>query len=170
MIFEGLELYYVKCTPKYPNAKFDPAKPVWETQIRTRDRELKKKLEDADIRVTNVIPDDPKEPPYFKAMLRKSVTKKDGTPASPVEVVNGANEPVDPATIGNGSIANVRVFQYPFPKKGGGEGRATVLMGIQVTKHIVYKRTSRREEFGTTETEVIDNTETAQSQQLDDRY
>lgn len=155
MIFKNLELYYIKCTPQYPNSKFDPDKPVWEVQVRTRDRETKRALEEADIRVTSVVPDDPAEAPYFRAMFRKSIKKKDGSPASPVEVVNGEKEPLDPATVGNGSVGNVRVFQYPFPKKGGGEGRATVLMGVQITKHLVYERSTRREDFETTTTATV---------------
>ena len=53
-------------------------------------------------------------------------------------------------------MGNVRIFQYEHPRKDGGKGLASVLMGIQVTKHVVYKPKPRSDEFGETETEVFD--------------
>lgn len=154
MIFKGLELHFVRCHPDFPNKKWDPDNPSWEVQTRTRSKELKKQMEDAGIKVASVIPEGD-EPPYFKVTFRKKVKKKDGGISSPVEVVDGSKAQIDPSTIGNGSIGNVRVYQYPYPKKGGGEAFATILMGLQVTKHVVYERKGRREDFEETGTEVV---------------
>ena len=84
-----------------------------------------------------------------------SSIKEDKSEASPVKVLNGALEEIDPTSIGNGSIGNVRLFQYEYPKASGGKGTASVLMGVQVTKHIIYKAKPRDDDFGMTDTETI---------------
>jgi hypothetical protein len=71
-------------------------------------------------------------------------------------VINGKMVPIDPNSIGNGSLANVRIFQYEYTNETTNKkGIASVLMGIQVTKHIVYVPKARDDDFGETNNEVI---------------
>jgi hypothetical protein len=157
----NVKLYFVKCDPKRPNAFYNKENPTWEVQIRTHDRVQAKEWESQGIPLKVVIPDPEKDDaetvkagPYWKTVLRKRSKKKDDdgnlTIANgPVEVMDGHLNDIDPNTIGNGSIGNLRIFQYDYPK-GEGTGTATVLMGIQVTTHKLY--TPTRETFGQTET------------------
>jgi hypothetical protein len=155
-IIKDCEIWFAKLDPKRPNAKYNKENPTWECQIRTTSKEVKKLWESLNLSVKAVVPDE--GAPYFRVNLRKKSVKEDTEKASPVKVVNGALEDIDPNTLGNGSIGNIRIFQYEYPKNGGKErGIASVLMGIQVTKHIVYKAKPRDDDFEMTDTETLDN-------------
>ncbi len=152
-IIKDCELWFVKADPKRPSNKFNKENPTWETQIRTTSKEVKKYWESLGLAAKAVVPDE--GAPYFRVNLRKKSIKNDGERASPVKVVNGHLEDIDPNTIGNGSIGHVRIFQYEYEKATGGKGIANVLMGIQVTKHIVYTAKARDDDFGMTDSETI---------------
>ncbi len=157
MILENVEVYYVKLDR--PNNTFSKSNPTWEVQCRTTSKEQKKEWEAQGLSVKPVVPDDD-SPMYFKMSLRKNSIKKDGTPAEPPECVNGDKEPIDPNTVGNGSICNIRVYQYDYMKGKPGEAQipavGNILMGIQVLKHLVYTPAPRiYEEFGEAKTETI---------------
>jgi hypothetical protein len=151
----NVELYFVKCDPKRPNAFYNKENPTWEVQIRTYDRAQAKEWEAQNIQLKAVIPDEEGEKPYWKTVLRKRSIKRDGSPAEPVEILDGHLNNIDPNTIGNGSVGNLRIYQYEYPK-GEGTGIATMLMGIQVTTHKLYTQT--RETFAQTETTIIAET------------
>ena len=153
-ILKNVEMYYIKCNPKRPNNTFDKKQPTWEVQLRTTSKDQKNEWINAGLQVRAVVPDDGE--PYFRVNLRKRSIKNDGEKALPVEVVDGALEPVDPDTIGNGSIGNVRVLQRTYMKEGGGTGIANTLVGIQVIKHIVYKPVPHADSFEETTTERIE--------------
>lgn len=155
MILNNCIFFYPKLIPEYPNRDFDKERPSWELQIRTYDKEQKKIWEDANLTVTAVIPDEEGELPYWRANLRKRSVGSDGSEKAPVEVIDGHKQPVNPATIGNGSVGNVRLFQYEYEGKSK-SGVASVLMSVQITKHIVYINTRNPdEEFDEVQTEVI---------------
>ncbi len=153
-IIKDCEIWFAKLNPQKPNDKFNKENPTWECQIRTHDKAVKKSWEELGLPVKAVVPDE--GAPYFRVNLRKKSTKEDGEPASPIKVVNGQLEDIDPDSIGNGSVGNVRIFQYQYRREGGGKGVASVLMGVQVTKHIVFKLKPRTDDFSETSTEVID--------------
>jgi hypothetical protein len=147
------EIWFLRANPLKPNSKFDKENPTWECQIRTSSKVQKKAWAELNLNCKAVVPDD--GDPYFRVNLKKSSIKKDGTAAEPVKVVNGALDPLDPDTIGNGSVGNIRIFQYEYPKKEGGTGVATILMGIQITTHIEFERKAREDEFAPTDTTTI---------------
>ncbi len=154
-IIRDCEIWFAKLDPKRPNAKYNKKNPTWECQIRTTSKEVKKSWEAMNLSVKAVLPDE--GAPYYRVNLRKKSIKEDGEAAGPVKVVNGGLEDIDPNTIGNGSIGNIRIFQYEYPKDDKTKGIASVLMGIQITKHIVYKAKARDDDFDMTETETVDN-------------
>ena len=154
-IIRDCEIWFAKLDPKRPNAKYNKKNPTWECQIRTTSKEIKKSWEAMNLSVKAVLPDE--GAPYYRVNLRKKSIKEDTEAASPVKVVNGGLEDIDPNTIGNGSIGNIRIFQYEYPKDDKTKGIASVLMGIQITKHIVYKAKARDDDFDMTDTETIDN-------------
>lgn len=171
-IISNCELWFAKVNPKRPNNKFNKKNPTWEVQIRTEDKAVKKQWEELSLPVKAVVPDEGN--PYFRVNLRKKSIKEDGEKASPIKVVDGKLQDVDPDSIGNGSVGNVRIFQYPFTREDGSKGSASVLMGIQLTKHIVYKAAPRDDIFEETDTEVVqkepaeDEDETTTSNNDDD--
>jgi len=69
---------------------------------------------------------------YYAANLKKKSMKRDGSPMAPVNVIAGNLSPVDPKTIGNGSVGNLSVYQYEY-NVNGSSGIASMLMGVQIT-------------------------------------
>ena len=136
MIIQNVSLFFAKLDPERPSARFNKTNPTWEVQIRTTDKEVRNEWIAAGLNVVPVVPDNGE--PFFRVNLRKKSIKEDGTPAGPVEVVDGKLQPLDPNTIGNGSVGNIKLFQYNYTKDGGGKGIASVLNKVQVTKHLVY--------------------------------
>lgn len=154
-ILNNVELWFVRCDPARPNDKFDKENPTWEVQIRTSSKETKREWQEANLGVKAIVPDE--GAPYFKVQLKKGCKKKDKTPSEPIKVVDGDLNPLDPNVIGNGSIGNVRIWQYEYPKEGGGKGIATLLMGIQVTTLKKFERKARTDDdFDKQEMTVID--------------
>lgn len=162
-IIKNAEVYFCKVNPTRPNAKFNKKNPTWEVQIRTTSKEQKKDWEKLNLAVKAVVPDEGE--PFFRVNLRKKSIKEDGEPSSPVTVVDGKLDPINPDSIGNGSVANVRIFQYEYSNEGK-KGIASVLMALQLTKHIVYAPPARDDDFETTDTQV----EEYQSSDMDDDF
>jgi hypothetical protein len=89
---------------------------------------------------------------------KKSLKKNDQTgefnaPAAPVELVDGKLQPLDPNSIGNGSIANLILFQHEYEYKGK-KGMTSMLTRVQIIKHVVYVP-KPMEEFEEAETETV---------------
>jgi hypothetical protein len=158
------EVYFVKCDPKHPNANFNKQNPTWEVQIRTSNPEqktewsemkLSPKLmvykEDAkneageEVGGMPILTEDGKR--QWRVNLKKKSITRDGEKASHVKVVDGYLEEIDPNTIGNGSVANIRIFQYEYTDAKGLPAVASVLMGMQVKKYIKYTPKPRDDEF-----------------------
>lgn len=183
-LIKNAELYFAKLDPKRPSAKYNKENPTWELQIRTQDPEQKKQWEGLDLKPKLIVyserdTEHAGEPilvngkKQWRVNLRKRSLDKDKEPTNPVEVVDGNMEKVDPNTIGNGSIGNLRIYQYVY----GDENKvATVLMKVQLVKHIVYVRKPSDDDFEMLETEtilpeegdVIPSTETSPNPPKDD--
>lgn len=152
------ELWFARVVPDRPNKKFNKDNPTWEVQIRTYDAAQKKEWEAQGIKLKAVVPDDGGKP-FWKTTLKKKIRKKDGSDSTPVEVKGGNLRDIDPAIIGNGSIGNIRVYQYEYKNDAGQTGIANVLMSIQLTKLIKYTPKPREDDFEEEEMEVIEEEE-----------
>jgi hypothetical protein len=159
-ILKNCEIWFAKLDPKNPSRKMNPKNPTWEVQIRTTNKDQKKEWEGLRLKVAAVIPDE--GAPYYKVNLKKkSLGFEKGQPVptvpkDPPTVVGGQLQNLDPCSIGNGSVANVRIYQYDTVNPENGEKiYATMLMGMQVTKHIVYVMKPRDDDFEETESETI---------------
>ena len=150
IISSNVELYFAKLDPANPNSRFDKDNPTWEVQIRTKDKAVAKEWKDNNLRVT---PDENDEGVFYRANLKKKSKKRDGSDMAPVNVVAGDLSPVNPSTIGNGSIANLSVFQYDY-KVSGKEGIASMLMGVQITTLNEYTPRPKEGGFAPTEFKV----------------
>ena len=152
-IIPECEVWYCKLNPKRPNAKFNKQNPTWEIQIRTTSKAVKAQWEEMNLYPKPVIPEDGE--PYYRVNLKKNKFNSNGQEGKPVTVVNGQLDNIDPDSIGNGSIANIRIWQYEYPASdGSGVRTKSIPMAIQVIKHILYKP-KKEEVFDETETEVI---------------
>ena len=151
-IIKNAELWYTKLDPKKPNASFNKEQPTWEVQIRTRSKAQMTEWKGLGLKPK--MDEDQDGKAFWRVNLKKKSKKKDGEAVAPVKVVNGALEDVDPKSIGNGSIGDVRVFQYDYDV-GGKQGLATMLMAIQLKKHIVYEPPASEDDFEMTETETV---------------
>ncbi len=148
-ILKNVELFYPRLDPKKPNAKFNKDQPTWEVQLRTRDKKVKAEWTKLNLKPKTVEDDDGV---FYSVSLRKKSKKKDGTPNQPVNVVDGALNQISPMSIGNGSVGNVRIFQYEY----GDEGKiASMLMAIQITKLNEYVPKASDDEFEMTETTIV---------------
>lgn len=168
-IIKNATVAYISLDPARPSMKFDKKRGSWDLQLITTDPKdveywkslgLKPKLvvhkEDSeevkanpDLEGTPVLIDGKK---HWKMSVRKKAKDNKGDDATPVEVVSGALQPIDPNTIGRGSIVNVRIYQYDY-EQDGEKKIGNVLMGVQVMKHVVRKSTPK-ESFGETDYEV----------------
>lgn len=160
-ILKNVEIHFAKLIPERPSSKLNPENPTWEIQIRTKDKEQRKEWVAHNIRVKPVR-EDPKddESPilHYQANLKKKSLTKEGKKSPPVEVVKsvkGQKVHVDPATIGNGSIANIRIFEYDYVYEGV-KGKTAMLMGIQLVKHVMYVQAPMEEFDDDVETETLD--------------
>jgi len=160
-ILKNVELFFAKLDPNKPNARFDANNPTWEIQIRTRDKEQAKEWKKKNI---NVKTDDDDSGVFYKATLKKKTRKANGDPQNPVNLVAGDLSPIDPNTLGNGSIGNVRVYQYDY-EVGGKKGVASMLMAVQVTTLKEYTPKPREDDFEIVEMNVV---KVADNQEVDD--
>lgn len=102
----------------------------WELQIATTDKAKAKELKDNYFNVKE------KDGKYVVSLKRKAI-KSDGSENTPVRVVDGSLQAVDAKKLGNGSVGNVIVYQYPY-ETAGRKGIASSLSGVQVTQMIEY--------------------------------
>lgn len=117
----NVELHWAKLDPENPVKPFEDIQ--WEAQIHTTDKAV------ADEWAKNYLPVKERDGVYV-AQLKRNAFKRDGTPNTPVSVVGRRLEPVNPNTIGNGSVANLKVYQFNYPQNGGGVGSR--LSGVQI--------------------------------------
>lgn len=112
-----------------------------------------------------VLSDDGK--PYFAVKVRRKVRlgedgnielDNNGEPKV-VKFVGGDLRKIDPNTVGNKSVGNVNLYQYPYSFKQNGktvEGVGNTLMSVQITKLHKYESKSS-EGFEMTDMEIIDS-------------
>jgi hypothetical protein len=163
-ILKNCELWHAKLDPQRPNASFNKQNPSWELQLRTTSIEQRDewKAEHLSPKLMTykeghaqegeaILTEDGKR--QWRVNLRKKSLNREGKASEPVSVIDAKLNPIDPRTIGNGSIGNVRLFQYEYVNEAK-KGIASVLMEVQLKKHIVYERKPGEsfEEDGETET------------------
>lgn len=160
-ILKNQEVYFARLNPARPDARMDPEKPVWSVQVRTTSKEQRQEWKEMGIipKVKRENPDDDESKVlYYYTSFRKKAIKKDErtekvTKANPPEVVNGKHVEIDPSSVGNGSICNLKLFKREY-EAGGIKKISYVLMGVQVVKHVVYVGVPM-EDFDDAETETV---------------
>ena len=122
----------------------------WELQMRTADKEEAEKWK-KEFYLT-VKTEDGDDGTYYKANVKRKAIKKDGDQNTPPEVLDGAKKPIDGNSVGNGSVGNVMLFQFPYEMQGR-KGVSSILSKVQVTDLKVYQNSNA------TDFDVIDNGE-----------
>ena len=161
-ILNNCEIWHIRCDPNRPSSQFNKENPTWEVQLRTTDPQQKAEWDALGVKAKLVVHKEGTENEgmplltedgkrQWRVTLRKRSLKKDGSKAAPPEVQTGGLQPLDPNTIGNGSIANVRVFQHTY----GDNKIGNTLVGIQV-KRLKKYTPKPREEFEADDMEYID--------------
>lgn len=128
-IIKNVKLFWARLDE--PTAPFGT--PLYDVQLRgTKPQRktmqslgLKMRMEDG-VEVTNV--------------TRKATNAKGDSITIPV--VDKELNPVDPKAIGNGTVANVKLFTYPYKTSDGREGEKTILMAIQVVDLVEFDATA----------------------------
>jgi len=134
VIVKDVELHWAKLeTPVDP---FKTGEKLWEVQIRTADEEVAKKW--AKEYYINAKKDDEG---FWKANVkRKELNGKGETNKAP-DVLGRSNQPISASNIGNGSIGDLKLFQYPYDVAGR-KGVASMLSAVRITDLKEYAPTS----------------------------
>ena len=111
----------------------------WELQMRTRDKGVAEGWK-KDFYLT-VKPEEDDDGTYYKTNVKRKAIKKDGDQNSAPEVLDGNKKPIDGNVVGNGSVGNVMLFQYPY-EMAGRKGVSSILSKVQVTELKEYKPTT----------------------------
>ena len=137
-LLENVTIYWpVLNKPRASKHKDKPAS--WSVQLRTSDSNQVKAWKALGIKLKSHIADDADPETYhYVNVYKKSVVK--GEERSRPTTVDSRGRPLDPAIIGNGSVANVSLFEYQYPSESSptGFGTAFTVMGVQVTKLVKY--------------------------------
>lgn len=167
MIFKNCEIYFLKADPERPvvlNTNEDGSKRTgWEVELRTTDKAVAAKWRKEYrggklVKAVREDKDDDESPiKFYRWKLRRNAFKANGDASNPIEVVRGdTGEPMDPRIIGNGSVADVRVYQRDYDTEAG-PAVAHYLMGLSLRKLVKYTP-KPKEEFETVERmEVVDD-------------
>lgn len=138
-IIKNVELFWAKLDK--PVEPFGTKQ--WEIQIRFPKKRIKEMEQYGKVKETD-------ETGVYSVNLKKKAIKADGTPAMKVDVVGTTIDPeteepvrIDPKTIGNGSIGNVKVMLREYQIKGPKgnvtkEGTQVMLVKVQITDLVKY--------------------------------
>jgi hypothetical protein len=166
-ILKQVEIYWVKVDPEKPAVNtFDVTKKApkrWEIQVQTKSKAIRTEWKELGINVRPVRKDktdEESEITHYVANFSKNATNKEGKPNPPVQVVDAKNRDFTAVnTIGNGSIANLRLSRRDYKDAKGADKVGWTLMGIQLLKLKPYTAQTEDFEDNDEETEILENEE-----------
>jgi len=131
-VIKNVEIYWAKLDPSNPVDPFGTGSPVWEVQMRTADKKVAKAWEDKGLAIREL-----EDEGVWACNVKKKAKTQKGDDLTPVRVVDNKLQPVDPVTIGNGSVGNVQLSprEWTFGKKSG---VAMDLRALQITSLVKY--------------------------------
>lgn len=132
IIIKNAQFHWVKLSK--PASPFGT--PIWEMSLH---------LDKKDPQITKLEMDgltfkEDKEKGTLYTNLKRKAEKADGTPNTPVTVVDTNKKAVDPASIGNGSTGKVKLFKYGW-EHNKKKGTSFTLMAVLVEDLIEFKGT-----------------------------
>ena len=169
-LLENVTIYWpILDKPKQSKHKDKPA--TWSLQMRTSDTAEAKRWKSIGLKLKSHIGDDEDPDTYqYVNVYKKSVVKNEERPAP--TVVDARGKALNPAIVGNGSIANVSLYEYQHPSETSptGFGTAFTLMGVQVVQLVKYTPKPRNEfkDLGYDTEQIGTSGEETESTDLDD--
>lgn len=128
IIVRGVELHFIHLTRSHSPFGND----IWDTQLRTEDMDVVKQLQDAGVKMKK------HDSGYYHANVKRNVHNRKGEKNQPVVIVDNNKQPIDPeVTLGNGTVANLKLFSYDWDV-GGKSGTSALLSAVQVMKLVAY--------------------------------
>jgi len=131
VILKEVEIWYPRL--KTPSSRFSKTNPEYSIQLRTYDKAVKQDWADQGLNPKVVVDEDTGKM-YWKLNLSKKSLKSDGSLAPVPSCIGPKLESIDPDTVGNGSIADVRIFMREYQDTEGRPKRKPVIQGIQLRK------------------------------------
>ena len=172
VIIKNAVMLFAHLDPKNPVKGYQTEKRQWEVQIRTNKPEQRQAWAEANLSPKLMLNkpelDENGDPipatPYldesgkrqWRVNIRRKAKKFNGEDNTPVPLVDGGLNPIDPTTLGNGSVGNIKVWVRPYKTDSGEDKFSVSLLAIQVVKYKVYSAQSGPA-FDMTETEVIED-------------
>jgi hypothetical protein len=150
VIVKDVELHWAKLDA--PVDPFKTGEKVWEVQIRTDDENVAKSW--AKDYFINAKKDDEG---HWKANIKRKELNRKGESNQPPVVLGRDNQPMPSGNIGNGSIGDLKLFQYPYDVAGR-KGVSSMLSAVRVTDLKEYTPTSE------VDFDVIEGAEGAEAQ------
>jgi hypothetical protein len=150
VIVKDVELHWAKLDA--PVDPFKTGEKVWEVQIRTDDENVAKTW--AKDYFINAKKDDEG---HWKANIKRKELNRKGESNQPPVVLGRDNQPMPSGNIGNGSIGDLKLFQYPYDVAGR-KGVSSMLSAVRVTDLKEYTPSSE------VDFDVIEGAEGAEAQ------
>jgi hypothetical protein len=150
VIVKDVELHWAKLDA--PVDPFKTGEKVWEVQIRTDDENVAKSW--AKDYFINAKKDDEG---HWKANIKRKELNRKGESNQPPVVLGRDNQPMPSSNIGNGSIGDLKLFQYPYDVAGR-KGVSSMLSAVRVTNLKEYTPSSE------VDFDVIEGAEGAEAQ------
>jgi hypothetical protein len=150
VIVKDVELHWAKLDA--PVDPFKTGEKVWEVQIRTDDENVAKSW--AKDYFINAKKDDEG---HWKANIKRKELNRKGESNQPPVVLGRDNQPMPSGNIGNGSIGDLKLFQYPYDVAGR-KGVSSMLSAVRVTDLKEYTPSSE------VDFDVIEGAEGAEAQ------
>jgi len=150
-ILKNVNIRYARLNPNRPSTK-NNKDGEWTVQAYTRNKE--QLAEWKKIGITVKLAEDA-EGIIYTVNFRKKALKKDGAKNQPPSVLNAKLVAIDATTVGNGSVANIRLFPYDYTYEGK-KGTAFQLQGIQLLRHVVFKPKPFEDFDEAEDTEVVE--------------
>jgi len=163
-ILNNVTLAWVQCDPERPRQYKGTGPFKWSVQVSTSDKKTAEAwAKEYGMKMTPFEGDDGKI--HYKSSLSTyAFGKEDGDgkakPNKPVVVMLMNGDPIDPNTVGNGSVANVNFFVSD-------DKEVRRLKGIQVKKLIKYERSSEDEFELSDDFEIIEPETDGEDKQKD---
>jgi hypothetical protein len=133
MILKEVEIWYPRL--KTPSSRFSKTNPEYSIQLRTSDKAVKQDWVDQGLNPKVVVDEDTGRM-YWKLNLSKKSLKSDGSLAAMPTCVGPKLDEINPDTVGNGSIADIRIFMREYTDTEGRIKYKPVIQGIQLRKLI----------------------------------
>ncbi len=115
MIIKNATLFWSKLGTRVDQG-FDGNSPAWTTELRTREKSEAENWKDAGL---NVKTKDDDQGLFWSVSVKKPTHTKDGRPQVAPPVVGKDKMPFsDPDSIGNGTVANVKIHTFDYDYNG----------------------------------------------------